>query len=189
MDAYFEKQGARLDRRMVCGSERLCLIVAEGARIYRVGNRSCIFGSERELWQAWCGQQRQFAWQKICARILIDQSFSQGDQAHFSLRCWIESEAVLPKMSTSVPWPWSVLSRSDWRSAFKVSDGLWTDVPKSGIEISILDLHDVCVEDQFNIDRPQQYLRAFAKLLLEVEREWLESETLFAQGESQPRRL
>ncbi|MCC8617025.1 hypothetical protein [Xanthomonas vesicatoria] len=155
MDAYFEKQGARLDRRMVCGSERFCLIVAEGARIYRVGNGSCIFGSERELWQAWCRQQRQFAWHKRGANALIDQAFAKVGQALLSLRCWIENEAVLPKMVTPAPWPWSVLSRSDWRSAFQVSNGQWRAVPKAGIELSIVDLHDVCVEDQLNIDRPQ----------------------------------
>ncbi|MCC8740362.1 hypothetical protein ABFO19_09800 [Xanthomonas citri pv. glycines] len=189
LDAYFEEQGARLDRRMVCGKECLSLTVINGSRLYRVGNGHCIFGSERELWRAWCRQQRQFAWQKICARALIDQAFGQGGQARFSLQRWVESEAILPEVATPSPWPWSVLSRSDWRSAFKVADDLWTDVPKAGIEISILELRDVCVEDQFNIDRPQQYLRAFANLLHEAEREWLESETLFAQGKSQPRRL
>lgn len=188
LEDYFAMQGARLDRRVVGGIELLSLVVSDD-RLYSMDGRSCGW-SEVELWRAWCRQQRQFAWHERCVKELVTQGLGQGQTGLTAIHAWIEQVGVWPRENgLTQPWPWSSIGRSDCRSRFRLSGHPWTKGAQSRIKLDVAALTDVCIVDQFNIDRPDQYLRALSRYLHAAKRDWLESVTSLSKVCQSPRRL
>lgn len=188
LENYFAKQGARLDRRVVGGVELLSLVVSDD-RFYPMDGRSCGW-SEVELWRAWCRQQRQFAWHEHCVKELVTQGLGQDQAGLTAIHAWIEQVGVWPRENgLTQPWPWSSIGRSDCRSQFMLTGHPWTERARPRIKVDVAALTDVCVVDQFNVDRPDQYIRALGRYFYAAKRDWLESETSLSKVFQSPTRL
>lgn len=189
LDQYFAAQGARIHRHLVAGRETLGLKVEGCPGFYTLG--ACSFGwTESTLWTAWCEHQRELAWQRACAARLAAIGYENGPESVRALKAWLSRGGVMSSSKKcAATWPWCAISRVDRKAPFLQQGFPWTRVSRRVVRVSILDLVEACVEDQFDPKKPGQYIRAMRRLVEEAERSCLDASTRLVSAGGCPHRL